>query len=152
MYNTGGGNVGIGTNDTKEYKLAVNGNAVFTSVNVKTYNNWPDYVFSPSYGLTPLSQVEKFIKQYIRLPEMPSAEEAKKNGLKLEENQALLLKKVEELTLYVIEQNKKQEDLNQKLKLQAGQIEELQLKLEKSKKHKTTRKPRAAANPVISVR
>jgi hypothetical protein len=100
------GNVGIGTTDTKNYKFAVNGSAVFTKVVVKPYGNWPDYVFHSSFRLRPLSEVEQFIKQHNHLPEVPSADEVEKNGLDIGDNQAVLLKKIEELTLYVIEQQK----------------------------------------------
>jgi hypothetical protein len=102
----GNGNVGIGTADTKGYKFAVNGNAVFNKVVVKPTNNWPDYVFQPTYRLRPLSEVEEYIKQYHHLPEVPTAEEVEKNGLDVGDNQATLLKKIEELTMYVIEQQK----------------------------------------------
>jgi hypothetical protein len=105
------GTVGIGTTDPKGYRLAVNGDAIFTKVKVKTYLNWPDYVFNPAYSLRPLSEVEKFIKEYQHLPEVPSAKEVENNGLDLGENQAMLLKKIEELTLYMIEQQKEIEKL-----------------------------------------
>ena len=109
------GNVGIGTLDTKGYKLAVNGSAVFTKAVVKAYP-WPDYVFHSNYRLRPLSEVEEYIKQHHHLPEVPSAEEVKKNGLDLGDNQAALLKKIEEMTLYMIEQNKKILELETKVK------------------------------------
>lgn len=112
--NMANGNVGIGTQDTKGYKLAVNGNAIFTKVVVKAYSSWPDYVFQPTYRLRPLSEVEQYIKEYGHLPEVPSAEEVEKNGVDVGDNQAALLKKIEELTLYVIEQNKKIGDQQQK--------------------------------------
>jgi hypothetical protein len=110
------GNVGIGTTDTKGYKLAVDGNAVFNKVVVKPTNSWPDYVFHANYSLRPLSEVEQYIKQYGHLPEVPSAEEVEKNGIDLGDNQATLLKKIEELTMYVIEQNKKILSLESKVK------------------------------------
>lgn len=104
----GNGNVGIGTNDTKGYKLAVNGSAVFTLVKViPPATPWPDYVFHKTYTLRPLSEVEQFIQQNHHLPEVTPAAEVEKNGLDLGANQASLLKKIEELTLYAIEQNKK---------------------------------------------
>ena len=99
------GNVGIATTDTKGYTLAVNGNAIFNKVVVKAYP-WPDYVFHLNYRLLPLSEVEQYINQYHHLPEVLSAEEVENNGLDVGDNQATLLKKIEELTLYVIEQDK----------------------------------------------
>lgn len=110
------GNIGIGTTDTKNYKFAVNGSAIFTKVVVKPYSNWPDYVFNSSYRLRPLSEVEQYIKQYGHLPEVPTADEVEKNGLDVGDNQATLLKKIEELTMYVIEQNKKILSLESKVK------------------------------------
>jgi hypothetical protein len=116
------GNIGIGTNDTKGYCFAVNGNAVFTRVKVKEYTSWPDYVFDHTYKLPTLKEVAAFIKAHKHLPEVPSAEEVKKDGLDIGGNQALLLKKIEELTLYAIEQNKKQEE-------QTKRIEQLEKEL-----------------------
>ena len=63
-------------------------------------------MFHSSYRLRPLSEVERYIQQHHHLPEVPSATEVKQEGLNLGDNQALLLKKVEELTLYIIEMNK----------------------------------------------
>lgn len=113
---TGTGNVGIGTLDTKGYKFAVNGSAIFTKVVVKAYNNWPDYVFQASYRLRPLSEVEQYIKQYHHLPEVPSAEEVEENGIDVGENQVILIKKIEELTLYAIEQQKLLKEMDQQIK------------------------------------
>jgi hypothetical protein len=80
-------------------------------------NNWsieaPDYVFAPEYNLRPLADVETYIKQNNHLPEVPSAAEIKKNGVEIQEMNMTLLKKVEELTLYTIELNKKIEQLRQ---------------------------------------
>lgn len=127
----GNGNVGIGTTDTKGYKLAVNGSAIFTLVKViQASTPWPDYVFHKTYNLRPLSEVEQFIQQNHHLPEVPSAAEVEKNGLDLGTNQAVLLKKIEELTLYTIEQNKKLEEQNKKLALMEQKLNEL---MEKNK-------------------
>lgn len=98
--------------------LAVNGSALFNKVTVKV-PLWPDYVFSPTYKLTPLDSLEQFIQLNKHLPEVPTADDVKKNGIDLGDNQALLLKKIEELTLIVIEQNKRIEKLENKLKLKA---------------------------------
>jgi len=106
------GNVGVATSNTLGYRFAVNGNAIFTKAVVKQKNNWPDYVFRGNYFLRPLSEVEQYINQYHHLPEMVSAEEVDKNGLDVGNNQAALLKKIEELTLYVIEQDKKLKEMD----------------------------------------
>jgi uncharacterized coiled-coil protein SlyX len=122
IFNLNSGNVGIGTIDTKGYRLAVNGDAIFNRVRVKPYANWPDYVFDNQYDLTPLKNLELFIHANNHLPDVPPASEVEKNGFDLGDNQAVLLKKVEELTLYIIEQNKQAEQ-------QQKQINKLQQEL-----------------------
>lgn len=107
------GNVGIGTTNPQE-KLSVKGTIMAQKVRV-TQLGWSDYVFDSSYQLKPLPQVEKYIQEHKHLPEVPSAEEVKKAGVEVGENQATLLKKIEELTLYIIEQHKKQEALEKRV-------------------------------------
>jgi hypothetical protein len=106
------------------YQLAVNGSAIFTSATVKLVGSWPDYVFQPKYALPSLDSVAGYIQAHHRLPEMPSADSVAKNGLNLGTTEASLLKKVEELTLYVIDQNKKlaeQQERIDKLERLVGQ-------------------------------
>ena len=79
-------------------------------------NPGPDYVFEPTYDLKPLAEIETYIKENKHLPEVPSAKEMEKNGVQLGEMNMLLLKKIEELTLHIIEQNKRIETLESKLK------------------------------------
>jgi hypothetical protein len=104
------GNVGIGTTTTGNCRLAVEGMIGAREVQVVA-SGWPDYVFDESYKLTPLDEVEHLIKINKHLPGIPSKEEVTKDGVKLGEMQTKLLQKVEELTLYVIEQNKRIEKL-----------------------------------------
>lgn len=96
-----GGNVGIGTTSPSE-KLSVNGNIRAKKL-IISQSNWPDYVFSAEYKPQNLTQVAQFIKANKHLPGVPSAEEITNKGLDVGETQAVLLKKIEELTLYVIE-------------------------------------------------
>lgn len=108
-------NVGIGTNDTKGYKLAVNGAGIFTKVKVKEFGAWPDFVFEPTYRLPSLQEVEQYITTNKHLPDMPTAATVAQEGLDLGEMNRKLLQKVEELTLYLIEGNKKNEALERQL-------------------------------------
>lgn len=106
------GNVGIGTTAPGSFKLAVNGKIWAQEVQVALTNPGPDYVFEPSYNLMPLSQIEAYIKEHKHLPEVPSAKEMETNGVQLSEMNMLLLKKLEELTLHVIELEKKLNSLS----------------------------------------
>lgn len=106
MLNTSG-NVGIGTTMPNE-KLSVNGNIRAKEIKVEAAN-WPDYVFDLDYKVLGLKELDAYIKANKRLPEMPSAAVAEKDGVGLGELNKLLLKKVEELTLLLIEQNKLRE-------------------------------------------
>jgi hypothetical protein len=99
------------------YKMAIAGGIITEKVRVATNGTafWADFVFDKNYHLRPLSEVESFIKTNKHLPEIPSTSEVTKNGIDLAETQALILQKVEELTLYVIQQNKKIEKLERKV-------------------------------------
>jgi len=101
------GNVSIGTQASGE-KLEVNGTIRSKKVKVDA-NGWPDYVFTSDYELRTLNQVEDFIKVNKHLPGVPAAKDVETNGLDLGSMDANLLKKVEELTLYMIQLNKKGE-------------------------------------------
>ena len=122
---SGEGNVSIGTPDAKGYKLAVNGTAIATEMFVKLHGDWPDFVFKPTYKLPKLSEVKAYIDANQHLPDMPSEAEVAKSGIKLGEMNTLLVKKVEELTLYLIEQDKEKKQLAEKLESQQQQIDKL---------------------------
>ncbi|MFL9485741.1 hypothetical protein ACI6Q2_23385, partial [Chitinophagaceae bacterium LWZ2-11] len=109
------GNVGIGTTTPGSYKLAVEGTIGARKLKITQVSPWPDYVFDSSYTLTPLAQVEQFIKDNKHLPDVPSAKEVTDKGLDVGDNQAVLLKKIEELTLYMIEMKKENENLKQRV-------------------------------------
>ena len=110
------GNVYIGINPStialteNNYKLVVGGTIGATKVKV-TQSGWADYVFADSYKLQPLTEIDKFIKANKHLEGVPTAQEVKENGVDLGDTQVILLKKIEELTLHLIEQNKKIEEL-----------------------------------------
>ena len=108
------------------YKLAVGGKIIAEEVAVKLQTNWPDYVFESGYQLLPLAELEKFVTGQKHLPEVPAAADIEKNGLAVGEMNAVLLKKIEELTLYMIEANKKIESLSAKLQEQQREIATLQ--------------------------
>jgi hypothetical protein len=114
------GNVGIGTNDPTA-KLSVNGNInsngfVTAKKMVVSQSGWPDYVFSPGYKLLSLSELSVFISKNKHLPGIPSAKEVEEKGISIGDNQASLLKKIEELTLYVIELKKQADRQQQQIK------------------------------------
>lgn len=108
--NNNTGAVVIGTGITAfpaSFKLFVAGSILTERVKVAVKNtaNWADFVFAPNYRLASLASVEKYIDQHHHLPDVPSAQAVVSNGLDLAENQAKLLQKIEELTLYVIAQD-----------------------------------------------
>lgn len=109
------GNVGIGTTDTKGYKLAVAGNMIAESVKVKLQGSWPDYVFGEDYKLPTLHETEKHIKENGHLEGIPSAKEVKANGIDLGDINARLLQKLEELTLHLIEMKKENEVMKDRI-------------------------------------
>jgi hypothetical protein len=115
---TGTGNVGIGTATPSE-KLAVNGNIRAKKLKI-TQTGWPDYVFEKEYKLIPLNDLEKFVLKNKHLPGVPSVSDVDKDGVDVGDTQAILLKKIEELTLYIIEQNKRLEALEAKVKTLPG--------------------------------
>ena len=108
------GNVGIGT-IIPDAKLAVKGTIHAQEVKVDLSVPGPDYVFEESYNLPSLTDTENFIKQNKHLPEVPSACEMEENGINLSEMNMILLKKVEELTLYLLKQNKTIAEQNERL-------------------------------------
>ena len=103
------GYVGIGTNAPQK-KLDVRGAIRADEIYVNTVSG-ADFVFDKSYKLRPLSEVQNFILQNQHLPEIPSAEEMQTNGVNINELQIQLLQKVEELTLYIIQQDKRIREL-----------------------------------------
>jgi hypothetical protein len=125
------GNANFACSDCSEYSLFVkNGiRAEKVKVDIASQNGWADYVFKKDYSLKSLEEVEKHINEKGHLPNVPSAKEVVENGINVAEMDAKLLEKIEELTLYSIEQNKqikKLQEENSELKKQAEKIENLE--------------------------
>jgi len=100
---------GATTSDT--YRLAVNSGILCEELKVMADVPSSDFVFEPNYNLKPLSEVEAYVTENKHLPDVPSAKEFKENGYKVGEMDNLLLQKIEELTLYIIDLQKQIEEL-----------------------------------------
>ncbi|KAB5483124.1 tail fiber protein [Flagellimonas hadalis] len=107
------GNVGIGTTNPGTYKLAVKGKIRAEEIKVET--GWADYVFKEGYTLPTLKEVERHIKEKGHLINIPSAKQVEENGIELGEMNKLLLEKIEELTLYLIQQRNETEEIKKEL-------------------------------------
>lgn len=125
LYVGSNANVGIGTTST-DAKLTVKGDIHTQEVRVDlTGAVTPDYVFEKDYNLLPLSEVEAYINANKHLPEVPSAKEMEAHGLNLKEMNLILLKKIEELTLHVIEIKKENETLKKENEVIRNEIKKL---------------------------
>lgn len=116
VYGNGKTQIGLGQpkvgGSAANAMLSVDGLILAKEVKIAIANtHWADYVFDKTYKLMPLQEVEAYVVKNKHLPEVPNAEEIENNGVNVVEINATLLKKVEELTLYLIEQNKRIEKL-----------------------------------------
>jgi hypothetical protein len=115
------GQVGVNTSTIPAgYAFAVDGRAIMEEVRVATSGDWPDYVFAPNFELRSLDELERFIGENGHLPNIPDQGTVDKEGVELGDMSAKLLEKIEELTLYIIEQNKR-------IDAQQSRIEALEL-------------------------
>lgn len=112
------GEMGIGTSPNANFQLSVNGDIRAKEVVVES--GWSDFVFEKGYYLPSLNEVEQFINDNGHLKDIPSAAEVQQNGVGLAEINTLLLQKVEELTLYLIQMNKRLAKIEQKKALDSG--------------------------------
>lgn len=110
-------NVGIGSTNTGSFKLAVDGNIGARGLKITLQNPWPDFVFSKEYSLKSLPELKKYIEVNNKLPDIPSEQEVKDNGMDVEEMTAKLLQKVEELTIHVIMLDEENSKLKQEIEL-----------------------------------
>lgn len=109
------GQVGIGTYAPGAYKLAVEGTVGVRKIKVTQQTNWADFVFQENYKLQTLAELEEYIRINKRLPDMPSEKEVQRDGVDLGEMNVKLLQKLEELTLHIIEMNKRNNELERRL-------------------------------------
>jgi hypothetical protein len=117
---TGGGSVGIGTENTVGYKLVVNGSIRAKELRINT--GWADYVFDDNYTLRSLSEVEAYIKENNHLPDIPAAAILQEEGVDVSDMQTKMMAKIEELTLYMINANKTIETLKERIELLEGKL------------------------------
>jgi len=126
------GKLGLGTT-SPAYQLDVCGTIRATEVKVDLLGGC-DFVFKPNYKLMDLKTLELFIKTNQHLPEIASEKEMVDNGINMKEMQMKLLQKMEEMTLYIIEQNKKNEQQSEKIEQQNQEMKVLKEKIEKREK------------------
>jgi hypothetical protein len=105
--------------------LQLNGTLAANNITYTANGNTADFVFEDNYQLKDLSEGEAFIKSNKHLPEIPSATEMEEAGVNLAEMNKLLLMKVEELTLYSIELEKKVEEEREERRAMRGEVNEL---------------------------
>ncbi|OMP31648.1 fibronectin type III domain-containing protein [Mangrovimonas sp. DI 80] len=108
-------NIGIGTTNTQGYRLAVAGNMIAEEVRVALQASWPDYVFDSTYKLPSLLEVKNHIEEKGHLINVPSRSEVLERGIGLGEMNAVLLEKIEELTLYILQQEARIQQLEEKV-------------------------------------
>ncbi len=140
MILTNAGDLIIGAEESKGYKLAVAGRAVAEEVVVKLASRWPDYVFEKDYKLPSLYEVSETIKTEGRLPGMPLEEDVAANGLEMGQVTKLQQEKIEELYLHMIQMNEKLETLAEQNRMLKEQNELLSKRIENLERNGQTQK------------
>jgi hypothetical protein len=136
MYLKGNGQLIVGASDLNigTNRLAVDGGILATAVTVKLTPAWPDFVFNKNYKIPSLAEVKSYIAANGHLPDMPSAAEVEKKGLNLGEINVQLTKKIEELTLYLLEKEKERLEQDRRLNKLEEQIKALTLTIKNNNK------------------
>ena len=117
------GQVGINTaNTTQQYALAVDGGMITTKARIQEVEDWPDRVFAPDYALVPLEELRAYVTLNRHLPGVPSEEEVTEHGIDVGGMQAVLLEKIEELTLYILRQQREIDTLKRELEELRGTV------------------------------
>jgi len=129
MYVQGTGNVGIGKK-LPSHKLEVNGTIRAKEVVVEN-SGWPDYVFEPDYALPTLEDIDAHIREKGHLPGVPAAEEVDSAGQSLGQTQRLMMQKIEELTLYAIEKDRRVNQLESKNEMLEARLATMEAALAK---------------------
>jgi hypothetical protein len=126
------GSTAIYPNTTGNYRLFVEGGILTEKVKValRSSANWADYVFANDYKLMPLNEVEAFVKTNKHLPGIDSAEQLAKDGIDVAQMQSKQMEKIEELTLYIIDQDKKIAEQAKALEKNAKELEALKLQIQ----------------------
>ena len=113
------GRVGINVSDPSHmpsgYALLVHGSVMAEKVTIKSYSQWYDYVFDTEYRLMPLPELKDYVTKHHHLPDIPPADDVIANGVEIGEIQGVLLKKIEELTLYTIQLQEQWEQVQKQL-------------------------------------
>ncbi len=118
-----GADIELSVTDTGSINL--NGRVWAKEILIQLTDPWPDFVFSTSYELNTLAQVEEYINKHSHLPNVPSAEEVAEKGINIAEMDAILLQKIEELTLYAIAQQKQIDEQKKIIEEQSKLVETL---------------------------
>jgi hypothetical protein len=126
------GSTAVYPNATGNYRLFVEGGILTEKVKValRSSANWADYVFANDYKLMPLNEVEAFVKTNKHLPGIDSAEQLAKDGIDVVQMQSKQMEKIEELTLYIIDQDKKIAEQAKALEKNSKELEALKMQIQ----------------------